>query len=362
VATTIEVKLGERAYPIHVGRGAPVGTVLDGAGPGQVLIVSDSNVDPLHGEECRRQLEARGLACLRVVVPAGEASKSLACLETLYARAADAGIDRSGVVVALGGGMVGDLAGFFAATYLRGIRFVQAPTTLLAMVDSSVGGKTGINLPQGKNLVGAFYQPVEVVADVDRLRTLPVREYLSGLAEVVKYGVIWDAVFFGQLEKQVDGLRARDPALLERVVVRCCEIKAEVVAMDERELGPRAILNFGHTLGHALEKVDGYGRWLHGEAVAIGLHYAARLSTAVEGFPKDQADRVVRLLRALGLPTWPAAGERPEWTALGRAMLSDKKTVRKKPRFVLARRLGEVVIGRGVEDQLLAETWNVCGQ
>lgn len=360
MATTIDVKLGERSYPIHIGRALSLASFLESAPATRILMISDSNVDPLHGNACQKKLESRGGDVIRTVIPAGEATKSLKWVETLYSKAAEAGLDRSGVIVALGGGMTGDLAGFVAATYLRGVRFVQVPTSLLAMVDSSVGGKTGINLEQGKNLVGAFYQPVEVDADLDLLATLPEREYRSGLAEIVKYGVIWDASFFHLLEKHADALLARDPVWLEKVVARCCEIKAEVVAMDEREMGPRAILNFGHTLGHAIEKVDGYGRWLHGEAVAMGMHYAARLSTAVCGFPEEEANRVVGLMERLGLPVRAASGAALDWPALRDAMMSDKKTLRKRPRFVLAKRLGSVTIGCEVDETVLGEVWNVC--
>jgi 3-dehydroquinate synthase len=362
MATAVRVKLGERAYSIAIGRALPsLATVEDTQGL-RAMIVSDSTVDALHGAACQQRLEARGVECLRAVVPAGEATKSLQWVEFLYTKAAEAALDRSALVVALGGGMVGDLAGFVAATYLRGVRFAQMPTTLLAMVDSSVGGKTGINLPQGKNLVGAFYQPVEVDADLDLLQTLPQREYVSGLAEVVKYGVIWDASLFHLIEKQADELLAREPALLERVVARCCEIKAEVVAIDEREIGPRAILNFGHTLGHALEKADGYGRWLHGEAVAIGMCYAAQLSVRAEGFPPAEADRIKNLLQRLGLPIGGPEGRFADWAGLRKAMGSDKKTVRNRPRFVLAKKLGSVVTGCELDDGILAEMWNVCCQ
>lgn len=358
MATTIDVRLGERSYPIHIGRALTLADVPDIKPGTAVLLVADSNVDALHGDACRAQLEGRGLVVTTARIPAGESTKTINWVEQVYAVAATAGLDRSCVVVALGGGMTGDLAGFVAATYLRGVRFVQVPTTLLAMVDSSVGGKTGVNLPQGKNLVGAFYQPMVVDADLDLLTTLPQREYVSGLAEVVKYGVIWDAPFFTMLEKHTRGLLDRDSALLEKVVARCCEIKAEVVALDERETGPRAILNFGHTLGHAVEKVDGYGHWLHGEAVAIGMHFAARLSSRVQGLSQAEADRVASLLEALGLPLRPGTGV--AWPTLAAAMVSDKKTVRKRPRFVLAKKMGAVVFGCEVEDGVLAETWNVC--
>lgn len=360
MARVVDVKLGERSYPIRIGRGLSLGERLEGLQGRRALLVTDSHVDPPHGQAVKEALEARGLASVKAVVPAGEATKDLRWVGELYGRAASERLDRTSLVVALGGGMIGDLAGFLAATYLRGVDFIQIPTSLLAMVDSSVGGKTGINLPQGKNLVGAFYQPVAVEADLAMLDSLPEREYVSGLAEVAKYGVIWDAKLFHELETHADALRRREAAVLERVVARCCEIKAEVVAMDERELGPRAILNFGHTLAHALEKVGGYGRWLHGEAVAIGMHYAARLSVACAGLPPGEAERIVALLGRLGLPTTAGAGM--AWDSLREAMLSDKKTVRRIPRFVLAKRLGDVTPGCEVSDQQLAETWHVCSQ
>lgn len=359
---TVEVKLGERSYPIFIGRGVSLASTMGGTRGAKALVVSDSNVDRFHGESCRRRLMEQGLETIAAVVPAGESSKSLACVELLYEQAAGNRLDRNSVVVALGGGMVGDLAGFVAATYLRGLRFVQVPTSLLAMVDSSVGGKTGVNLNRGKNLVGAFHQPVEVDADLDLLGTLPEREYVSGLAEVVKYGVIWDAAFFALMERRVDDLLRRDPVLLEAVIARCCEIKAEVVAMDEREIGPRAILNFGHTLGHAIEKVGGYGRWLHGEAVAIGMHFAARVSVKKQGLSDGEAGRITDLLRRLGLPIKTAKGNGIEWAMLWDAMLSDKKTLQTRPRFVLAERLGSVTTGCEVSEELLSEMWNVCCQ
>ncbi|MEI6808893.1 MAG: iron-containing alcohol dehydrogenase, partial [bacterium] len=249
----VHVKLGSRSYDILIGRNVTVGTSLKRRAGLKAMIVSDSNVDPLYGPRCERSLRAKGFETIRVTVPAGESSKSGRMVMELYNKAAELHLDRSSCIVALGGGVVGDLAGFIAATFLRGINFIQVPTSLLAMVDSSVGGKTGINLKQGKNLVGAFYQPVEVTADLSVLKTLPRREYVSGLAEVVKYGVIRDAAFFRMLEKNADRLLRRDSGLLEEVVARCCEIKAAVVSVDEREEGgERAVLNFGHTFGHAL--------------------------------------------------------------------------------------------------------------
>ena len=310
------------------------------------MIVSDTNVARLYGGWCERELRRQGVVAVRAVVPAGEKSKSIRMAAKLYAQAVEAGLDRGCAIVALGGGMVGDLAGFVAATLFRGMRLVQVPTTLLAMVDSSVGGKTAVNLPHGKNLVGAFHQPVEVTADLATLSTLPEREYLSGLAEVVKYGVIRDAALFNRLERESDRLLARDRGVLGAVVARCCEIKADVVAADEEEAGPRAILNFGHTLAHALETAAGYGRWLHGEAVSVGMLYAAALSVAEKGFPEDSRRRLAALLERLGLPVHPGArGKAASWRQLRSAMGADKKTSRGTPLFVLAERLGEAVYG-----------------
>ena len=354
----VHVDLRERSYDIGIGAGLPVGLAIEDPADRRALIVSDSNVDPLYGGVCEQSLRELGLETARAVVPAGEASKNLTVVGQLYEEALRAGLDRRAVIVALGGGMVGDLAGFSAATFLRGIAFVQVPTTLLAMVDSSVGGKTGVNLEQGKNLVGAFYQPIEVTANLPTLASLPEREYRSGLAEVVKYGVIWDAELFGRLEASASALMERDLTLLEDVVARCCEIKSEVVALDEREGGVRAILNFGHTFGHALEQVGGYGKWLHGEAVALGMSYAANLSVREKGFSAADADRVMGLLRQLGLPT-DLAGDAAEmdWARLHVAMAADKKTQRNIPRFVLAQKLGAVAYGCEVSEETLKDAF-----
>ncbi len=359
MAKILQVKLGERTYPIWIGRkDVPLPEGL-GAPGSRVFIVSDSNVDPLYGAGWQARLEQAGYVVTRAVAPAGEKSKELSSAALLYRQAVAAGLDRGSTIMALGGGMVGDLAGFVAATFLRGIRLVQAPTSLLAMVDSSVGGKTAVNLPEGKNLVGVFHQPMAVVADLATLLTLPKREYISGLAEVVKYGAIWDAVLFHKLETHLAELQAGDQELLETVVARCCAIKADVVAMDERELGMRAALNFGHTLAHAIEKTAGYGTWLHGEAVAMGMVYSARLSARVRGLPEADAVRVARLLEQLGLPVRLAGGD---WMTLRAAMIADKKSVRRTPRFVLLKKLGEAEIGCEVPDTILEETWNVVSQ
>ena len=351
----VAVELGARSYNINIGTEFELFT--DGGGR-SALLVSDSNVDPLYGERCSKLLEARGFRVARVVVPAGESTKSLQHAGNLFESAVSAQLDRKSCVVALGGGVVGDLAGFVAGTYLRGVNLIQIPTSLLAMVDSSVGGKTAVNLPQGKNLVGVFYQPLEVVVNLDTLDTLPEREYISGLAEVVKYGVINDAGFFSLLESQVEALRRRDRLVLADVVGRCCEIKADVVAADEREGGLRAILNYGHTLGHAIENSCGYGELLHGEAVALGMVYAGILSVRAAGFAPDDADRIVKLLRALGLPADKSAlPVSLDWDVLRRVMSSDKKAEQAVPKFVLACELGRVDFGCHVSEDELETAW-----
>ena len=356
---TVQVGLGERSYEIRIGRGL-LESGWAGRPRGQrALIISDSNVDPLYGPRCEAALSGLDWTVTRAVVPAGENSKSVDCLAGLYAQAVAAGLDRRSTIVALGGGVVGDLAGFLAATYLRGIRLIQVPTSLLALVDSSVGGKTGVNLPQGKNLVGAFYQPDLVVADLTCLDTLPAREYVSGLAEVVKYGVIWDAGLFRRLESDCQALLDRDDAVLAAVVARCCAIKSEVVSVDEREGGVRAILNFGHTLGHAIEQVTGYGQWLHGEAIAAGMVYAGYLSCRQHGFSEGDLQRLIALLTAVGLPvTAGKQGVSLSWDAIRAAIDSDKKARDGLPRFVLAERLGGVVFDAPVDEVELSETFN----
>ena len=357
MAGKVKVDLGARSYEIRIGTPLldQLGVLVRELGLGPAaLVVVDDHVEPLYGPAAREALEGAGVAASTAVVPAGEGSKSEAMLFRLYDAALDAGLDRRGVVVALGGGVIGDLAGYLAASFLRGLRFVQIPTSLLAMVDSSVGGKTGINLTRGKNLVGAFHQPALVLADTATLRTLPPREYRAGLAEVVKYGVIQDEALFCDLERNVSGLKAADPALLEDLIARCCRIKAEIVRLDERERSLRAILNFGHTLGHALEQVTGYGTYVHGEAVSLGMVYAARLSVRLKGLPGADADRLVHLLRGLGLPV-----DRPEaeWPALRRAMGVDKKNLAGVLRFVLADRIGRVSAGCDVPEDVLRDTW-----
>lgn len=366
MSQTVAVQLGERSYSIHIGPGLlpRLDELLKPVVRGKnALIVTDTTVAPLYAEACAAAIGRLGVKCSTAVIPAGEASKSSEQLVALWGRAVEAGLDRKCFVVALGGGVVGDLAGFLAASFLRGVQLIQIPTTLLSMVDSAVGGKTGINLPQGKNLVGAFHQPSLVVCDTDTLSTLPRRELVAGLAEVVKYGVIWDPELFALLEREAGTLAGAGASaggtargtLLAQIVARSCEIKAEVVSRDEREDSLRAILNFGHTMGHAIEAVSGYGTFLHGEAISVGMVYAARLSVALRGFPQADADRLTKLLESLGLPvTAPGLA----WEPLRRAMAVDKKNALGKLKFVLAKRIGEVEFGCEVTEEVMQRNWN----
>lgn len=336
MACKVNISLDERSYPIWVGAGV-LGRLPAALSGLRGLVVTDAHVDAFHGAKVMDML---GQGWAKIILPPGESSKSASRWANLLEQIAAAKLDRHGVLVALGGGVVGDLTGFAAATYMRGIRFVQIPTSLLAMVDSSVGGKTGINLAAGKNLVGAFHQPIGVFADTDVLATLPPREFAAGMAEVVKYGVALDAEFFTWLERNAAALQAREPAALERMVARCCEIKADVVAKDERESGLRAVLNFGHTLGHAIEKVAGFGTVLHGEAVALGMPFALAWSIAAKGFDPRDAGRVVSLLAKFGLNMSALKPNNLEWRALRDAMGRDKKAQGGAVRFVLCDRLG----------------------
>jgi 3-dehydroquinate synthase len=356
--TRIRVDLGERAYHIHLGAGVlrTIGTRCAAFPEARAaLVVSDQNTAPYYLEPCLEALRSAGLRVESEVLPPGEGTKSEPYLFQLYRRAMAAGLDRAGLFVALGGGVIGDLVGFAAATYLRGVRYVQAPTTLLAMVDSSVGGKTAIDLPEGKNLVGAFHQPAAVIADIETLRTLPERELAAGLAEVVKYGVIRDETLFEQLERDFPSVAGASADQWIEIIARCCRIKAEVVRTDERESGQRAILNFGHTLGHAVETLSAGNGLRHGEAIAIGMVYAARLSERQCGWPSAHTERLVALLRRFGLPTEPPAGL--SWPEVRRIMAVDKKSSGGAVRFVLGERIGRVAAGCAVDDARLEEVW-----
>ena len=344
-AAPLRVELGARSYPIHIGGG-----LLDRAdlfaphvSSRRAAIVTNETVAPLYADRLEAALRGAGASCMRIVLPDGEAYKTWESLNAIYAALLAAQADRRTVLVALGGGVVGDLAGFAAATYQRGIAHVQVPTTLLAQVDSSVGGKTAINHPLGKNMIGAFHQPDAVVADTATLATLPPRELAAGLAEVVKYGAIHDLDFLAWIEAGVDRLERRDPEALERAIRRSCEIKAAIVAADEREAGARALLNFGHTFGHAIESAEGYGTLLHGEAVAAGMALAARLSARLGRVPQADADRLIALLQRLRLPVKAPKFPREVWLEF---MGRDKKNEGGRITLILLDALGRAVVVR----------------
>jgi 3-dehydroquinate synthase len=346
MTSTLTVDLGDRSYPIVIGR-----ALLDGKfdltpylRSADCLVVSNETVAPLYLERLLPNLEGANVSS--VCLPDGESYKTLGTLQSILDELVDSGANRDTTLIALGGGVVGDMAGFAAACYLRGVAFLQVPTTLLAQVDSSVGGKTGVNHEKGKNLIGAFHQPSLVLIDTDTLQTLAPREFSAGLAEVIKYGAICDLAFFGWLEANMQSLMDQDPKALSYAIHRCCELKADVVAEDERESGRRAILNFGHTFGHAIENSQGYGNWLHGEAVAAGMVMAAELS-GIE--PAEQA-RLAKLIAAAGLPTAPPRIAAERW--LG-SMGMDKKVQNKQLRFVLLRALGDAHLSSDFDERRL---------
>ncbi len=344
VLTTVQVNLAQRSYPIHIGENALLQLPLLHAvkAASSIVLVTNHTVQALYGEPVIASLQAIGKALTLVVLPDGEAYKTPAQLDTIYTAMLQSRCDRKAVIVALGGGVVGDVAGYAAATYMRGIGFVQVPTTLLAQVDSSVGGKTAVNHPLGKNMIGAFYQPQAVLADAAVLRTLPPREIAAGLAEVIKYGCMVDAAFFDWLENNITALNALDSNAVSHAVQRSCELKAEVVAQDETESSDkniRALLNFGHTFGHAFEHVLGYGTWLHGEAVGYGMVCAATLSQALGLIDKAQVQRITALVAAAQLPTrWPAQVSADAAIA---AMKIDKKTEHGSLKFIVLDGIGK---------------------
>lgn len=351
---TLRVELGERSYPIHIGAGllARAELILDRAPRKKVAIVTNTTVAPLYLALLQHALEGRGVEVVPIVLPDGESHKNWETLNRILDVLLERRCERGTTVIALGGGVIGDLAGFAAAVYQRGVPYVQVPTTLLAQVDSSVGGKTAINHPLGKNMVGAFYQPLAVIADTDTLSTLPARELSAGLAEVIKYGLIRDPAFLDWLEANMGRLVAREPEALAYAIERSCANKAEVVAIDERESGPRALLNLGHTFGHAIEAGTGYGTWLHGEAVGAGMAVAAKLSQRLGLIGAVDVARIVALLRAAGLPVQaPALGLERYLDLMGH----DKKVDGGRIRFVLLKRIGEAFLSGEVPDEALAE-------
>lgn len=329
-------------YSIRIGRNRL--DELSAAVPADVTaiaLITNTVVGPLYAERAESALAATGKRVVRVELPDGEVHKNLATLNLIFDALLAHRLDRRCLLVALGGGVVGDMVGFAAAVYMRGVRFLQVPTTLLAQVDSSVGGKTAVNHPMGKNMIGAFYQPIGVEIDIDVLQTLPQREISAGLAEVIKYGMILDAAFFEWCEQNIDALRQLDPTALTHAIARSCELKAQVVGRDERESGERALLNFGHTFGHAIEAGVGYGEWLHGEAVGCGMVQAAELSHRLCGLPADAVERIRRLVSASGCPV-VAPDMPPElWLELMRV---DKKTTGGEIRFIVLPEIGEARI------------------
>jgi 3-dehydroquinate synthase len=350
---TVNVELGERAYPIHIGADLIGRTELFAphiAGL-SVAIVTNSTVDPLYGEALRAALAPLGKKVTTVVLPDGEAHKNWETLNQIFDSLLTERADRKTTLIALGGGVVGDMTGFAAACYMRGVPFIQVPTTLLSQVDSSVGGKTGINHPLGKNMIGAFYQPQAVIADIGVLRSLPQRELAAGLAEVIKTGAIADAEFFQWIEANIDALNRRDPEALAHAVKRSCEIKASVVAADEREGGLRAILNFGHTFGHAIEAGLGYGEWLHGEAVGCGMVMAGDLSVRLGKLDEASRRRLVDVISAAKLPVRAPVLGADRYIDL---MKVDKKAEAGEIKFILLTRFGDTQITNAPDEAVRA--------
>lgn len=351
----VRVDLGDRSYDIVIGeRLDHAGERLKDIGLGRKMaVVTNPTVKELHGRRLIDGLKAAGFLVMSVEVPDGEEQKNLDWANHIYTALLINSFDRKSALVAFGGGVIGDLTGFAAATFMRGIPFIQVPTTLLAMVDSSVGGKTGVNHPMGKNMIGAFYQPKKVLMDLDVLKTLPKEEFLAGMAEVIKYGVARDAEFFDYVDKNREKILSHDPAALSHVIRRSCEIKADVVSKDERESGLRAILNFGHTVGHAIETAENY-TMRHGEAVAIGMVYASRLSHRAGLCDASVPERVEKLIESYGLPTnLSALSRRPTVIELMDTMQIDKKAEGGKVKFVLPKKIGEAVITKEWDEGVL---------
>jgi len=350
---TVSVALGSRGYPIHIGAALIDRSELYAPHLGPAAaVVTNAVVAPLYLARVRAALERAGARVTEIVVEDGERAKAWATLDRVFDALLAARLGRDATIVALGGGVVGDLAGFAAAVYQRGVRFMQVPTTLLAQVDSSVGGKTAINHPRGKNMIGVFHQPLAVISDVATLDSLPDRELRAGLAEVIKHGAALDARFFVWLEEHIGRLLARERDALVYAVRRSCELKAAVVAEDERETGRRTLLNLGHTFGHAIEAATGFGAWLHGEAVAAGMVMAAELSARAGMLPRDDAQRITDLISRAGLPTRPPQLVRERWREL---ISVDKKSAAGRVRFVLLEGMGRAKLQADVDERLIDE-------
>lgn len=356
----VRVDLGVKSYDIVIGYSIEneiISFVHTAGFSAKGLVITDSNIAPLYGDKIKSTLQAAGLSVKLAVIPAGESSKSLAVAESLYTRAIELGLDRKSPIFALGGGVVGDLAGFVAATYMRGVPFVQLPTSLLAQVDSSVGGKVAVNHSLGKNLIGAFYQPKAVFMDLEMMRSLPQREIYTGLGEIIKYGIIYDAGFFKFLEDNQQAVLGLEPEALTHMIARSCEIKALVVSQDEQESGLRRILNFGHTIAHTIEKETNYTRYNHGEAVAIGMVGAVDISEQLGFINAAVALRVRKLIEALHLPV-TAAGCTVD--AMYADIFHDKKTVGGKVSWVLMKKIGEVLCKNDVPEDVVRAAMRKC--
>jgi 3-dehydroquinate synthase len=356
---TLTVDLGDRSYPIHIGTDLLCQKDLfkNHLKGKFTAVVTNETVAPLYADQVVKTLESLGQKVRLVVLPDGESYKTWQTLQLIFDALLESGADRKSTLVALGGGVIGDMTGFAAACYMRGIRFIQVPTTLLSQVDSSVGGKTGINHPLGKNMVGAFYQPEAVIADLNTLKTLPPKELAAGLAEVIKHGAIADGEFLTWIENNAAALNVCDLKAMEHAVKRSCEIKSHVVALDEKEGGLRAILNFGHTFGHAIEAGMGYGEWLHGEAVGCGMVLAADLSTRVGLLSREEKSRLEKIIQTLKLPTVPPQFGLERYMEL---MSVDKKAEDGEIRYILLNGLGQAKI-QAVDDELVAETLRSTG-
>lgn len=355
---TLKVELGSRSYPIHIGQSllANVDLILPNLKRKSVAIVSNTTVAPLYMEKLAAPLRDAGVSVIEIILPDGEAYKNGESLNLIYDALLKSRCERSTTLIALGGGVIGDLTGYAAATYLRGVPFIQIPTTLLSQVDSSVGGKTGINHPLGKNMIGAFYQPQLVLADIDTLNSLPARELSAGLAEVIKYGLIRDADFFNWLETNMQKLVSLDATAISYAIYRSCQNKAEVVAADEHESGERALLNLGHTFGHAIENSMGYGVWLHGEAVAAGTMLAADLSRRMNWLNDADIQRIQAIHQAANLPIQaPALGVERYLDLMG----LDKKVQDGKIRLILQQGIGKSVITSDYDAALLKHTLSI---
>jgi 3-dehydroquinate synthase len=352
--TQVTVPLGDRTYPILIGSGLmkESGRLMKEHGlQGTCVVITDANVAPLYLHRILESLRHHGCESSSIIIPAGEAQKSLRRAEQIYTQLLRRNAGRGTTIIALGGGVVGDLAGFVAATYQRGLPFVQLPTTLLSQVDSSVGGKVGINHPLGKNMIGAFHQPEFVLADISTLRTLPDREIVCGLGEIVKYGIIMDADFFSRLEKEMPSALKRNPVMLRGFVADCCTMKSFIVARDERENGLRAILNFGHTIGHAFEKAGGYRSLKHGEAVLLGMLAETMISHKLGLIDEKHKQRICDLIRSMPLPRI----RRTSSARLIRTMRSDKKSADGRIRMILPRNIGSVTLPTPVDEKLIVQ-------